>query len=193
MERVSILDSAIEAENADVTLPALGAGEVLLGRLESIDETGNAVVSVPHIPLFQQCIALTTIPVLPQHIGRQVALMFTQGAEPKPIIIGLIYSPLQQVLESVIANTCDSSDIDEVVFAEPLSSNTGHLSNNSSENSIYMDGKQLIMEGHEEIVLRCGEASITLSRNGKISIRGKYLLSRASGVNRILGGSVQVN
>lgn len=193
MERVSILDSAIEAENADVTLPALGAGEVLLGRLESIDEIGNAVVSVPHIPLFQQCIALTTIPVLPQHIGRQVALMFTQGVEPKPIIIGLIYSPLQQVLESVIANTCDSGDIDEVVFAEPLGSNTERLSNNSSENSIYMDGKQLIMEGHEEIVLRCGEASITLSRNGKISIRGKYLLSRASGVNRILGGSVQVN
>lgn len=193
MERVSILDSAIEAENADVTLPALGAGEVLLGRLESIDETGNAVVSLPHIPLFQQCIALATIPVLPQHIGRQVALMFTQGVEPKPIIIGLIYSPLQQVLESVIANTCDSGDIDEVVFAEPSGSNTERTRNHSSDNSIYMDGKQLIMEGHEEIVLRCGEASITLSRNGKISIRGKYLLSRASGVNRILGGSVQVN
>jgi len=191
MERVSILDSAIEAENVDVAFPTLGAGEVLLGRLESIDETGNAVVSVPHIPLFQHCIALTTIPVLPQHIGRQVALMFTQGDEPKPIIIGLIYSPLQQVLESVIANTSDN--IDEVVFAEPLGSNTEHVSSNSAENSIYMDGKQLIMEGQEEIVLRCGEASITLSRNGKISIRGKYLLSRASGVNRILGGSVQVN
>lgn len=193
MERVSVLDSAIEAENADVTLPALGAGEVLLGRLESIDETGNAVVSVPHIPLFQQCIALTTIPVLPQHIGRQVALMFTQGVEPKPIIIGLVYSPLQQVLESVIANTSNNGDIDEVVFAEPLGFSPERERNNSSENSIYMDGKQLIMEGHEEIVLRCGEASITLSRNGKISIRGKYLLSRASGVNRILGGSVQVN
>ena len=180
MERVSILDSAIEAENVDVVLPALGAGEVLLGRLESIDETGNAVVSVPHIPLFQQCIALTTIPVLPQHIGRQVALMFTQSVEPKPIIIGLIYSPLQQVLESVIANTSNNGDIDEVVFAEPSGSSLERARNNSSENSIYMDGKQLIMEGHEEIVLRCGEASITLSRNGKISIRGKYLLSRAS-------------
>jgi hypothetical protein len=193
MERVSILDSTIAAENADTGLAALGAGEILLGRLESIDETGNAVVSVPHIPLFQQCIALATIPVLPQHIGRQVALMFTQGVEPKPILVGLIYSPLQQVLESVIANTSTSGDIDEVVFAEPLSSNPERTNNISSENSIYMDGKQLIMEGQEEIVLRCGEASITLSRNGKISIRGKYLLSRASGVNRILGGSVQVN
>ena len=187
------MDSTIAAENADTGLAALSAGEILLGRLESIDEAGNAVVSLPHMPLFQQCIALATIPVLPQHIGRQVALMFTQGIEPKPILVGLIYSPLQQVLESVIANTSTNGDIDEVVFAEPLSSNPERANNISSENSIYMDGKQLIMEGHEEIVLRCGEASITLSRNGKISIRGKYLLSRASGVNRILGGSVQVN
>ncbi|PUA26874.1 MAG: hypothetical protein B0W54_20845 [Cellvibrio sp. 79] len=190
---MSILDSTIEAENADVSLAALGAGEILLGRLESIDEAGNAVISVPHMPLFQQCVAMTTIAVLPQHIGRQVALMFTQGVEPKPIIIGLIYSPLQQVLDSVIANTCDNSEIDEVVFAESVGTNIEGNRGGTSENSIYMDGKQLIMEGHEEVVLRCGEASITLSRNGKISIRGKYLLSRASGVNRILGGSVQVN
>ena len=44
-----------------------------------------------------------------------------------------------------------------------------------------------------EIVLRCGEASITLTRAGKVLIRGTYLLSRSSGVNRIKGGSVQIN
>lgn len=191
MEKVSILDSVPGLDSADDELVKLGAGEILLGRLESIDETGSAIISVPHIPAFQKRVALTTIPVNHQHIGRQVALMFTQGADSKPIIMGLIYSPLQQVLENIIANTGSKNEIDELVFTEPLAS--GAEVPKSIENSVYVDGKQLVLEGHEEIVLRCGEASITLNKNGKISIRGKYLLSRATGVNRILGGSVQVN
>lgn len=56
-----------------------------------------------------------------------------------------------------------------------------------------VDGKQLVFNAEEEIVFRCGKASITLTKAGKILIRGAYLLSRSSGVNRIKGGSVQIN
>jgi hypothetical protein len=42
-------------------------------------------------------------------------------------------------------------------------------------------------------VLHCGKASITLTRAGKVIIRGEYVLARSSGVNRIVGGSVQIN
>ena len=45
----------------------------------------------------------------------------------------------------------------------------------------------------KEIVLKCGKASITLTKAGKVIIRGTYLLNRSSGVNRIKGGSVQIN
>ncbi len=55
------------------------------------------------------------------------------------------------------------------------------------------DGEKLVFSADKEIVLRCGEASITLTRAGKVLIRGAYLLSRSSGVNRIKGGSVQIN
>lgn len=195
MDKISILSSTPAADNGDEFSPVLGAGEILLGRLDSIDETGNAIVSLPNVSLFQHQIALSTIPVLPQHIGRQVALMFTQGAASKPIIIGFIHSPLQQVLETVLANTNNTTNenIDEVVFSEPLIGSSVEAAQKSLESALYVDGKQLVLEGHEEVVLRCGDASITLSKNGKISIRGKYLLSRATGINRILGGSVQVN
>ena len=44
-----------------------------------------------------------------------------------------------------------------------------------------------------DLVLRCGKASITLTRAGKVLLRGAYLLSRSSGANRIKGGSVQIN
>ncbi len=55
------------------------------------------------------------------------------------------------------------------------------------------DGRRVEITAQEEIVLRCGEASLTLTRAGGIVIRGAYLLSRSSGVNRIQGGTVEIN
>lgn len=55
------------------------------------------------------------------------------------------------------------------------------------------DGERIELTGEQEVVLRCGKASITLTRAGKVIIQGAYVLSRSSGVNRIKGGSVQIN
>jgi hypothetical protein len=55
------------------------------------------------------------------------------------------------------------------------------------------DGERLVVSAREQLVLRCGKASITLTRAGRVIIRGESLLSRSSGVNRIKGGSVQIN
>lgn len=56
-----------------------------------------------------------------------------------------------------------------------------------------VDGERVLLSAEREIVLRCGKASITLTKEGKIILRGTYLLARSSGVNRIQGGSVQIN
>ena len=58
---------------------------------------------------------------------------------------------------------------------------------------LLIDKKKVEFTAEEEIVLRCGKASITLTRAGKVLIRGAYVLTRSSGVNRIKGGSVQIN
>ena len=55
------------------------------------------------------------------------------------------------------------------------------------------DAHRLVLEASSEVVLRCGEASITLTRDGRVTIRGASLLSRSSGPNRIKGASVQIN
>ena len=44
-----------------------------------------------------------------------------------------------------------------------------------------------------EVVLRTGKASITLHADGTVTLSGEYVISRAKGVNRIKGGSVQIN
>jgi hypothetical protein len=57
----------------------------------------------------------------------------------------------------------------------------------------FVDGKRVVIDAGDEIVLRCGKASITLRRNGRIVIRGSYIETRSQGTNRIRGGSVQIN
>ena len=56
-----------------------------------------------------------------------------------------------------------------------------------------IDGEKLVFTAEREIVLRCGEASITLTRAGKVLIQGAYVVTKASGLNRIKGASVQIN
>ena len=58
---------------------------------------------------------------------------------------------------------------------------------------VRLDEDRLVLCADKEIVLECGEARITLTRAGKILIRGTYLLSRSSGVNRIKGAAVEIN
>lgn len=55
------------------------------------------------------------------------------------------------------------------------------------------DGERVELTAERELVLRCGEASLTLTREGKILLRGTYLSSRATGVHRIQGGTVEIN
>ncbi|HEY6642862.1 MAG TPA: DUF6484 domain-containing protein [Povalibacter sp.] len=56
-----------------------------------------------------------------------------------------------------------------------------------------VDGKRVRVVGQDEIVLQCGQASVTLRRNGRIVIRGTYVETHSEGTNRIKGGQVQIN
>jgi len=59
--------------------------------------------------------------------------------------------------------------------------------------SAEIDGERVVVSAEREIVLRCGEASITLTKAGKVLIRGTYVLTRSSGANRIKGAAVEIN
>jgi len=55
------------------------------------------------------------------------------------------------------------------------------------------DRNRTVIEAQQEIVLRCGKASITLTRAGKVLVRGAYVSLRSSGMQRITGASVHIN
>ena len=56
-----------------------------------------------------------------------------------------------------------------------------------------VDNESLEFTARQRIVLRCGAASITLTKSGKVIIRGNYVLSRSSGINVVQGGMVRLN
>jgi hypothetical protein len=58
---------------------------------------------------------------------------------------------------------------------------------------ITISSERLTLEGRAEVVIRCGPTSITLTESGKVLIKGEYVSSRATGTNRIRGGSVHIN
>lgn len=52
---------------------------------------------------------------------------------------------------------------------------------------------ELVLTAARRIVLRCGRSSLTLHANGKIVLRGEYILSEAEDVNRVAGGRIELN
>ena len=55
------------------------------------------------------------------------------------------------------------------------------------------DDDEVILSARQKLTLRCGKSSITLYPNGKIVLKGEYILSDAEGTNRINGGRIELN
>jgi len=53
--------------------------------------------------------------------------------------------------------------------------------------------RQLTMRAQDELILQCGDAKIVLRRDGRLTILGKEIVSRALQRHRIRGGTVEIN
>jgi len=105
-----------------------------------------------------------------KYVGREVLLVFDGGRPDRPIVVGV----LENVLENLVSLDAET---------EP----------DSSPVEAFCDGERTVIEAEKEMVLKCGEGSITIKKEGRIVIRGKEIVSRASGTNKIKGGSVELN
>lgn len=139
---------------------------VVIGVLAGVSDAGEPLVEHPAAPPGAKLAARATVALGPAEVGRAVALMFEGGDPQRPIVMGLIHVP-----------------------ATP----PGLAAQGGEPLEVIRDGERVVLAAREELVLRCGKASITLTRSGKILIHGAYLLARSSGVHRIQGGSVQIN
>lgn len=139
---------------------------VRVGRLVAFDGRGNPLVEI-HPEVRGRLVPARSLAALSAaDLGREVALLLERHDVDRPIVVGCLCASAPPVGPAGAAGA-------PVQFT--------------------IDGDRIVLQAAREIVLQCGESSITLTRAGKVLIRGAYVLSRSSGVNRIKGGSVQIN
>lgn len=139
---------------------------VVIGLFLSINNDGLPLVAFPGNPDETAIVARSTAQMQSEDIGCEVALLFEGGNLRMPLIIGKI----------------QQANSEQLAQKKKAATTTAEL-----------DGESIVLSARQNITLKCGKASITLTKSGKIILRGAYLLSRSSGVNRIKGGSVQIN
>jgi hypothetical protein len=138
---------------------------VITGTLLALTDKGQtALVSFAGQPGHAALRARSVVDLHGPHMGQSVVLMFEGGDVHKPIVMGLLRGQTPWPLPDQPATV----DVDA-------------------------DGQRMIVSAKEQLVLRCGKASITLTKAGKVLIEGSYVASTSSGVNRLKGGSVQLN
>jgi hypothetical protein len=115
-------------------------GGVVIGELLGIRDLGRTpIVSYPGQPTSSALAARSVVDLQATHIGRQVVLMFEDSDPDRPIIIGAL-----------------RADGDS-----PFETRPGQV-------EVDADGERLIVSAKEELVLRCGEASIKLTKEGQV-------------------------
>lgn len=158
-----IAGSSVDEAAVPNTAPRTANG-IATGRFDSVAEDGTPLVSIAAWGLYGIA-ARTLAPAAPSRIGEAVALGFESGDPLRPIILGFMLAP-----------AAPEPDVEEVPAIDAL-----------------IDGERVVLTAEHEIELRCGDAALILSADGRIQLRGTYITSHASATQRILGGSVNVN
>ncbi|GAB2882388.1 DUF6484 domain-containing protein [Uliginosibacterium flavum] len=154
----------IIASLASTAVPQQRIDGIRIATLVALAADGlTPLISYPGQPGSQALPARSTVDLQARHIGASLVVMFDEGRPDRPIVMGVIREPV-----NILAGAGNQVEIDA-------------------------DGERMLVSAKEQIVLRCGKASITLTKAGKVLIQGAYVSSRSTGVNRVKGGSVQLN
>lgn len=144
--------------------PASLAVGVVTARLHGFDVDDRPLIaSLPQLP-GEVLAARTTVALRRSMVGSELVVALEAGDPRKPIILGVI-----QEQPDAPSQEAGSRPIVEA------------------------DGERYVITAEREIVLRCGDASITLTRAGKVIIKGNYILSRSTGYNKIKGAAIDIN
>jgi len=164
---------SIQGESSSSQAELSTSSGLLVGRITALLENGNPLVAFDGETKSEPIEALTVVPLSSSSIGKDVAISFAQNQNGMPIVMGVIRRMLDEVL-------------DDVPEQEALKTGT-------VKPEVIVDGNKLELSAPEEVTIRCGEASITLNKSGKILIKGKHVLNRISGAYKVKSGSIELN
>ena len=163
MEDHTDLQSARSLLHSVAAWSKLSGQGVALAAFAGFDAEGRFLVTLGEGMAPVQ--ALSTVGLAPGDAGAAVVVAFEKGEVRHPLIVGRVQPLHTEVPPAAIAAQMDAS----------------------------VDGERVVLQARERIELRCGDASIVLTRAGKVLINGNYVLSRSRGANRVKGAYVGIN
>jgi len=159
----AVVDGLRQSSATTSLTERLAACAPVVGKLLAFDVEGRPLVELPSVCPGAVLVARSTV-ALPRGRHADVVVLLEEGDRRRPIIVGVLQPTAWE--------------------SEP---------NSALGWSLAADGKAMELVAARELVLRCGEASITLSANGKVLIRGRHIVSRSSGANKVKGAVVDIN
>jgi len=151
--------------------------DLTIGVVIDVSDAGAPLIDYPGNSSASPVQALATVDISKASIGRQVAILFAAGDLNQPVVMGMIRNPID--------NNIDSE--------QQESDKNNEDAQNSKSIDEKMDEENLVFSAKNQITLKCGKASITLTKAGKVIISGEYVISKSTGVNSLKGGSIQLN
>lgn len=145
--------------------PQPRVGWIVAGGTLTVDFPGNVRGPLP---------ARTTLALAPQELARAArertgAVLLFEGGDPsRPILVGLVQSATPLV---------------DALLATPP----------EAPREARVDGRRVVIEGADEVELRCGKATLVLRSDGHVLVRGVNVQTEASELQRIRGGTVRIN
>lgn len=91
--------------------------------------------------------------------------------------------------EALVVRTGDGEPVILALIAPAIGADTAPM----VAPDVLVDGRRVELVANEELTLRCGDACISLMKDGRVVVRGVQVETRAKGANRIRGGTVEIN
>lgn len=146
-------------------IPTIPTSSMTIGRVASVVHDGTAVIDIGLEAL--NCVVLESAVLrAPLDVDDVVVVLRPGSGDEAGVVLGRVAD----------SNTC-----------KPIQQRPDTAEASQEKPAV------LHLEATEELVLRVGDGSITIRKDGKILIKGKDLVSHAQRVNRIKGGSVSIN
>jgi len=158
--------SVLQHRDAMLSVVPVALPSVSTARLHGFDLGERPLlVGLPGVP-YEIVAARATLPLLRAHVGSNLVVLFDEGDVRRPIVIGVLEEPRAGLPGAAVPAPLLTAQVDD---------------------------QKIVLKAEREIVLECGDASITLTRAGKVVIKGTYVVSRSSGSNKIRGAAVEIN
>lgn len=146
--------------------PQRALSEVALALIQAVNSQGEVLLDLDLDGTTTAVWASVAGAIDESSIGRTAVVMFIAGEWARPLVIGLVHSG-------------DAAQARAAAEAAPPAAAAPE--------------KRVVVEAGDALTLKCGKASLTMQKNGRMILRGTDIASYASGTQRINGAIVEVN